>query len=258
MNVKFVPVTAADPGAVPVQAVTGDADVVGGRGPGQRHGRLADTGDGDAGGRRRRCRVARRRWRSRRAFPPPQGPGTAVTVDCADALPAASTASTPIVTGTPHGRFPTVSGLVPWPSNSTPPTYTRYAVDADVVDRRQPPHARGRCSDPDDADARRARRGHVRRGARGRALRGESGAEALDRRRPEGRHRSHRQVDGARSGGRGDHGAPELVVERRVERGDHEDAPPNRLERGELREHRRLRDVDRDERAASCRSRLPS
>ena len=60
--------------------------------------------------------------------PPPQGPGTAVTVDWAEALPAASTASTPIVTGAPHGRFPTVSGLVPWPSNSTPPTYTRYAA----------------------------------------------------------------------------------------------------------------------------------
>ena len=33
-----------------------------------------------------------------------------------------------IVTGTPHRRFPIVSGLVPWPSNSAPPTYSRYAV----------------------------------------------------------------------------------------------------------------------------------
>ncbi len=62
------------------------------------------------------------------ALPPPQGPGVAVTVDWAEALPAASTASTAIVTGTPQGRFATVSGLVPWASNSAPPTYSRYAA----------------------------------------------------------------------------------------------------------------------------------
>ena len=43
--------------------------------------------------------------------PPPQGPGVAVTFDWAEALPAASIASTAIVTGTPQERFPIVWGL---------------------------------------------------------------------------------------------------------------------------------------------------